>query len=134
MKRLLIKPLCLGLLLLWQMSAVFAVDQYPLATSEQTAQFMQLSKNMRCLVCQNESLADSSAPLAIDLLQKIYKQVQLGQSDQAIVQYMVARYGNFILFKPPVEHATWLLWFGPFVLMMIGFVVVAKLIINSKRL
>lgn len=121
------------LLLLMMLSvSVLAVDQYPLDTPKQQAQFSRLSKQMRCLVCQNESLADSSAPLAIDLRKKIYHQVQAGKSDSQIVKYMVNRYGQFVLFKPPMQQTTWLLWFGPFIIMLIGFVVVAKMVIRSR--
>jgi len=79
-----------------------------------------LSQDLRCLVCQNTTLADSSAPLAEDLRQEIRKLMREGKSDQEVIDYLVARYGDFVLYKPPVNESTALLWFGPFLLLIIG--------------
>lgn len=79
-----------------------------------------LTEQLRCLVCQNMTIADSHAPLAIDLKNQVRDKLAHGMSDQAVVDYMVERYGDFVLYKPPVKSTTWLLWFGPFVLMLGG--------------
>ncbi len=79
-----------------------------------------LSQDLRCLVCQNTTLADSSAPLAEDLRQEIRKLMREGKSDQEVIDYLVARYGDFVLYKPPVNESTALLWFGPFLLLIVG--------------
>jgi cytochrome c-type biogenesis protein CcmH len=82
-----------------------------------------LEEELRCLVCQNQSLADSNAPLAEDLRREVRTLADTGKNDQEIRDFLVARYGDFVLYKPPVKATTWLLWFGPFVLLLGGGVV-----------
>jgi cytochrome c-type biogenesis protein CcmH len=81
---------------------------------------VHLAEQLRCLVCQNQSLADSHADLAVDLRRQIREQVAAGKSDVAIIDYMVERYGDFVRYRPPVKASTLLLWFGPPVLMVFG--------------
>ena len=81
---------------------------------------MRLAADLRCLVCQNQSLADSHADLAIDLKNQVRSQMQAGKSDAEIREFMVARYGDFVLYKPPLKSTTALLWAGPFVLLAAG--------------
>jgi cytochrome c-type biogenesis protein CcmH len=81
---------------------------------------MRLSAELRCLVCQNQSLADSHADLAIDLKNQVRSQMQAGKSDAEIREFMVARYGDFVLYRPPLKSTTALLWAGPFVLLAAG--------------
>ena len=90
---------------------------------KQEAQFKHLLKELRCLVCQNQDLADSHAPLAKDLRKKVYNWIILGKTDEEIRQELSARFGDFILFKPPVKGATLLLWFGPLLFFLIGLVI-----------
>lgn len=78
---------------------------------------INLSQNLRCLVCQNESLASSRADLAQDLRSEIREMIRAGKSDDQIIEYLTNRYGDFVLFKPPVKPTTWLLWFGPFAML-----------------
>ena len=80
----------------------------------------RLEEELRCLVCQNQSLADSNAPLAEDLRREVRGLAVAGKSDDEIKQFLVARYGDFVLYNPPVKQTTWLLWFGPFVLLAGG--------------
>jgi len=87
------------------------------------ARLKRLEEELRCLVCQNQSLADSSAPLAEDLRREVRGLATQGKSDDEIKQFLVARYGDFVLYRPPVKSTTWLLWFGPFVLLAAGGVV-----------
>jgi len=82
-----------------------------------------LEEELRCLVCQNQSLADSSAPLAEDLRREVRALADGGKNDQEIRDFLVARYGDFVLYKPPVKATTWLLWFGPFALLLGGGIV-----------
>lgn len=103
--------------------AAWANSVYPLATPRQEAQFTHLLKELRCLVCQNQDLADSNAPLAKDLRQQVYEMVKEGKSDSEIREYLTARFGDFILFKPPVKAITYLLWFGPLFFLILGFVI-----------
>jgi len=92
---------------------------------------MALAENLRCLVCQNETLAGSHADLAVDLREQIREQMKAGKSDQEIIAFMTERYGDFVLFLPPVKMTTYLLWFGPFVLLGAG--VVVQLIYLKRR-
>jgi cytochrome c-type biogenesis protein CcmH len=87
---------------------------------------VRLSEQLRCLVCQNQSIADSNAELAVDLRRQIHEQIALGRSDGEIVDFMVQRYGDFVLYRPPVKATTILLWFGPALLLLIGIVVLAR--------
>ena len=84
------------------------------------ARLKAMSQELRCLVCQNSTLADSDAPLAEDLRKEIRLQMRAGKSDGEIVDYLVARYGDFVRYRPPVNNATAVLWFGPFFLLIIG--------------
>jgi cytochrome c-type biogenesis protein CcmH len=79
-----------------------------------------LDESFRCVVCQNQSLADSAAPLAAELRARIREQVQAGADDDAIRAYMVQRYGDFVLYRPPMKPVTWALWFGPFIALTLG--------------
>ncbi len=83
-------------------------------------QVQRLSTELRCLVCQNQTLADSHAELADDLRQEIREMAAKGMSDQQIIDYLVARYGDFVRYRPPLKPATFLLWFGPFLLLIAG--------------
>ncbi|CAM2976361.1 cytochrome c-type biogenesis protein CcmH [Legionella worsleiensis] len=103
--------------------ASFANSFYPLNSPAQEAQFEHLLKDLRCLVCQNQDLADSNAELAKDLRLQVYQMVKEGKSDSEIHDYLTSRYGDFILFKPPVKTVTLLLWFGPFVFLLLGILI-----------
>jgi len=87
---------------------------------------MALASELRCLVCQNQTLADSHADLALDLRNSIREQMERGASDKEIVGFMTARYGDFILYRPPLKAVTLLLWFGPFLLLAIGAAVLVR--------
>jgi cytochrome c-type biogenesis protein CcmH len=120
MKKLLIILLLISNFVLVSSSA-FAGEAKPLGDDPVLeARLKTLSQDLRCLVCQNTTLADSSAPLAEDLRQEIRKLMREGKSDKEVVDYLVARYGDFVLYKPPVNNETALLWFGPFLLLIIG--------------
>lgn len=99
----------------------FANDAAPLADDPVTEQrLITISEEMRCLVCQNESLAGSRSDLANDLRREIRTLIKEGKSDDQIRAFMVERYGDFVLYRPPVKPITWLLWLGPFVILLIG--------------
>jgi cytochrome c-type biogenesis protein CcmH len=101
-----------------------AKDAAPLAQDPVLEQrLISISEEMRCLVCQNESLAGSRSDLANDLRREIRTLIQEGKSDDQIRTFMVERYGDFVLYRPPVKPITWLLWIGPFVILVIGIVV-----------
>ena len=92
------------------------------------ARLAKLSKELRCLQCQNQTLADSPAGLAADLRREIREQMKAGKSDQEIVAFLTQRYGDFILYRPRVTFTTYLLWFGPFVLLLAGLYVLFRYI------
>ena len=79
-----------------------------------------LSSELRCLVCQNQTLADSSAPLAVDLRNQVREQLKSGKSERDVIDFLVARYGDFVLYRPPLQANTVLLWLGPFLLLVAG--------------
>jgi cytochrome c-type biogenesis protein CcmH len=87
---------------------------------QKTEDFRALTSELRCLVCQNESLAGSNADLAQDLRKEIYEMMQAGKSKEDIIDFMVARYGDFVLYRPPLKPSTYPLWFGPLLLLLIG--------------
>ena len=93
---------------------------------------MALAEDLRCLVCQNETLASSHSDLAVDLRRQIREQMKAGKSDQEIIAFMTERYGDFVLFRPPVKMTTYLLWFGPFILLVAG-VAVQYLYLKRRR-
>ena len=102
-------------------NTAFAGDAKPLADDPVIeARLKAMSSELRCLVCQNTTLADSTAPLAEDLRKEIREQLRAGKSDQEVIDYLVARYGDFVRYRPPVNNETALLWFGPFLLLIIG--------------
>ena len=111
----------LFILFLLLANTAFAGDAKPLADDPVIeARLKAMSSELRCLVCQNTTLADSTAPLAEDLRKEIREQLRAGKSDQEVIDYLVARYGDFVRYRPPVNNETALLWFGPFVLLIIG--------------
>jgi len=93
---------------------------------------MTLAAELRCLVCQNQTLADSNAPLAEDLRNQVREKMRRGASDSEIVDYMVARYGDFVLYRPPFKLTTVLLWFGPLLLLAAGFVVLLRRVLRRR--
>lgn len=116
------KRIALPLLLLAGVAfSTLAKDAQPAAADPVLEErVMNLARELRCLVCQNETLADSRADLAVDLRNQIREQMKAGKSDKEIIAFMTERYGKFILFRPPVDSTTYLLWFGPFVLLLGG--------------
>ncbi len=95
-------------------------------TPEEIERLQRVASELRCLVCQNQSIAESTAGLAVDLKQQALEQIQAGKSDEDIRSYMVERYGEFILYKPAFSASNAVLWGGPFVLLALVFVVVIK--------
>ncbi len=104
------------------------VETYEFASPEQEQLYLKLSDTLRCLVCQNQSIAESNADLATDLRKEIYNMLQQGMDEDEIVAFMVERYGDFVLYKPPMKPMTWLLWFGPAIILIAGFVFVMRIV------
>lgn len=99
---------------------------------DQQQRYQTLKEELRCLVCQNQSLADSHADLAQDLRVQVYNMIEDGQSNDEITAFMVERYGDFVLYRPPLKDKTLLLWFGPFILLLVGLYVVYRLARKSR--
>jgi len=98
----------------------FTLEEFRFDSREQEQEFRELIGKLRCLVCQNESLAGSKAELAQDLRNEVYKMMRAGRSKDEILDFLVARYGDFVLYEPPLKPSTYFLWFGPFVLIATG--------------
>jgi cytochrome c-type biogenesis protein CcmH len=125
------KRLAALLLLALSLATGFAKDAAPLAEDPVVEQrLIAISEEMRCLVCQNESLAGSRSDLANDLRRELRTLIKAGKSDAQIREFMVERYGDFVLYRPPVKPTTWLLWAGPFLLMVTA---VAVLLVYLRR-
>ena len=110
-----------------------AIEPMPFANHAQELRFQQLTRQLRCPMCQNETLADSNAPIARDLRNQIFQLMQQGKSDEQIKQYLVARYSNYVLYDPPLQPGTWLLWFGPLLILLGGAAVVVIALRKRNR-
>ncbi|HHI94641.1 MAG TPA: cytochrome c-type biogenesis protein CcmH [Gammaproteobacteria bacterium] len=125
------KMLVILLCLLAFTSLAAAKEATPMATDPEMEKTVNaIAAELRCLVCQNQTIADSHAPLAVDLKNQVRNMVESGQSQDEIVDYMVQRYGDFVRYRPPMKASTMLLWAGPFLLLLIGVVV---LVVNLRK-
>jgi cytochrome c-type biogenesis protein CcmH len=125
------KGLLIVLLLLQVPTWAVAKEATPMAMDpELEKKVNEISSELRCLVCQNQTIADSHAELAIDLKNQVRDMVKAGQTQKQINEYMVTRYGDFVLYRPAVKPTTMLLWVGPFLLLLIG---LAVLVINLRK-
>ena len=115
-------------LVLWcrLLPAVAGLETFDFTGNVDEDRFKALISELRCLVCQNQSLADSDAELAHDLRLEVYEHMQQGKSDGEVVDFLVSRYGDFVLYNPPVKPSTYLLWYGPFVLLALGLFLLVK--------
>ena len=111
--------------------SAMAIQEIELENIDDETRFKELSNVLRCMVCQNQSIADSNAELARDFRNQVKEKLNAGQTNDEIVDFMVQRYGDYILYKPPFNMATALLWVGPFLLVIIGFGVVYR--INRRQ-
>lgn len=122
----------LFLLLLAVLSPMSFAEQTKVEESVLEKHVYKLTEELRCLVCQNQTIADSHSGLAIDLRNEVREKIQRGDSDEEIKAFMVDRYGDFVLYRPPVKSTTWLLWFGPFFLVLIGLVILYVQVKSSR--
>ncbi len=116
-------------------TAVFAqaIEPLPFKNHAEEIRYQQLTAKLRCPMCQNETLADSNAPIARDLRHQIFDMMQAGKTDEEIKTFLVDRYSNFVLYDPPLERDTILLWFGPAVILVIGAIVVVVQVRRRSR-
>ncbi len=116
-------------------SSAVAKDAQPLAEDPKLEErVMAVSQELRCLVCQNETLADSRADLAVDLRNEIREQMKSGKSDKEVIAFVTARYGDFVLYRPPVRPSTYLLWFGPFILLVAALIFLFRFVRRRREL
>ena len=115
-----LRAACLGALLVAPAFAFAVTPEEMLRDPKQEARARELSAQLRCMVCQNESLDESEAPLAADIRRLVREKIVAGESDETIKAFLVARYGDFILLKPPLKAATVLLWAAPFLMLLLG--------------
>ena len=122
----------LFIFLLMMSGSGYAVDTRQLSDPEQQETYETLTKELRCLVCQNQTIADSNAELAADLRRQVYEMLQQGKSKQEIIQFMTDRYGDFVLYKPPFQGKTSVLWIAPVVFLLLGLITVFFFIRRKK--
>lgn len=127
--------LCLLMLSLLSLQLAWAVDNAPpLADPALQARYEALTHQLRCLVCQNETIADSGATLAADLRRELREKIVAGQTDPEILKFMTDRYGAFVLYKPPFEERTWVLWLGPAAFLVLGALIAVRIISRRAKL
>ena len=110
-----------------------AIDTYEFANDAERARFRELTQELRCPKCQNQDIADSNAPIATDLRREIFRMLGEGKDNQQILDFMVARYGDFVLYKPALTSKTAVLWFGPLALLVGGLVVIGVIVGRRRR-
>ena len=103
-----------------------SIEAYTFENREQEKIYHSLIEDLRCLVCQNQNISESNAELAKDMRRKTYEMVKQGKSEKEISAFMVTRYGDFVLYRPPFEPMTWLLWFGPLIIFVFGLIFVVR--------
>ncbi len=118
------KRLLIALVLVVTASLAWSQEPLEFASEEEQRRFESLTGELRCLVCQNQSLADSDAPLAHDLRREVFDMMQAGHSDEEIKRFLLERYGDFVLYRPPVKGNTLVLWLAPGLLLLVGAAVV----------
>lgn len=128
------KWLCVLFLMLSSMQLQAAIEIYQFEQAEHEQLYKQMIDELRCLVCQNQNLSASNAALAQDLRKQTYEMVTQGQSHEQIIDYMTQRYGDFVLYRPPVKTSTALLWFGPFILLIAGLMMLIMTLKKRKQL
>lgn len=129
----LLKYLILSVAIAFSIQAQARIDAYPFDDADKEAVYKKMIQELRCLVCQNQNLADSNAELAMDLRRKTYEMATQGKSEEEIVEYMTQRYGDFVLYRPPLSGSTLFLWAGPFIILFIGLFVLIRVIRARKQ-
>jgi len=107
-------------------SVAAPIETFKFDSAETEKVFHKLSEELRCLVCQNQNIAESNADLAKDLRLEIYTMLSEGKSEEEIVEFMVQRYGDYVLYRPPFKPMTWLLWFAPIIIFVFGLIYVVR--------
>ena len=127
------KSILIACLLSVSLSLHAAIETYQFDSPEQEARFRQLGYELRCPKCQNQAIGDSDAEISGDLRAEVYRMLKDGATDDEIKEFMVARYGRYVLYNPPLDKSTLILWFGPAVLLILGGIFVGLRIRQSKK-
>lgn len=114
-------------------TAQAAIDTYEFSSEAERQRFRDLTFELRCPKCQNQNIADSDAPIAMDMRREVHRMLEEGQSDGQIVGYLVDRYGDFVRYKPPVELRTLLLWYGPWALLGGGLLALVVIVVRRRK-
>ncbi|MCV2401358.1 cytochrome c-type biogenesis protein CcmH [Marinomonas sp. C2222] len=123
---------CLFLITLFAVNSM-AEELLTFRSELNQTRYQSLVEELRCPKCQNQNLADSNSSIAIDLRKQVYLMIESGKSDQEIVDYMVARYGEFVLYRPSYSSATYLLWYGPFAFLVLGLMAFIMVLVTNKK-
>ena len=115
------------------MSAVAVIEIAPLSNAELEARYRELIEELRCPKCQNQNLADSNAPIAADLREQVRTLLEEGRNDDEIVEFLVARYGEFVRYRPSLQSSTTILWFAPAALLVVGLAVITLVVRSNRR-
>ena len=118
--------------LLVSVTSFAAIDTYQFKSPEDEQRFHQLTAELRCPKCQNQNIADSDSPIAKDLRREVYRMVDTGAQDAEVIDFMVTRYGDFVLYRPKVNSQTWFLWYGPYIVLGLGLVVILLIVFLRK--
>ena len=127
-----IRVAMLVLLLTFTPLAVAKVEVLQFDTEEQEATYNKMIDELRCLVCQNQNLADSNAELAVDMRRKTHEMVMQNKNEKEIAAFMVERYGDFVLYRPPLNSSTLLLWSGPFLILLVGVTLLIRTVLSRR--
>ncbi|WP_257295385.1 cytochrome c-type biogenesis protein [Endozoicomonas sp. YOMI1] len=118
--------------LLFMGTAYGVIDSYKFSTPEQEQRFFELTNELRCPKCQNQSIADSNAPIAQDLRREVHRLLNEGADNQAVIDFMLARYGDFVLYKPRISGVNLVLWLGPLLMLLAGLAVLVVVVRKHK--
>lgn len=129
----LLRRLLLGLALLCASGAAIAIDPLPFRDAAEEARFRALAAELRCVLCQNQSLADSNAGIAQDLRKEVFGLMREGRSDEEIKDFLTERYSEFVLYRPRIEPRTWLIWFGPAAVLLAGALAIVVIVRRRSR-
>lgn len=128
-----LKIIPLLVILLFSAQSFAAIDVYDFDDEEKRVDFVALTKELRCPKCQNQDIADSNAPIAADMRKEVHRLLKEGKDKESIVAYMIDRFGEFVTYKPKKTSETYMLWYGPWILIFVGIIVILSLARLNKK-
>lgn len=120
------------ILLFLSVPSYAAIDAYSFKSESDEKRFHDLAAELRCPKCQNQNIADSDSPIAKDLRAEVYRMVDEGAGNESIIDFMVTRYGDFVLYRPKMNSQTWLLWYGPYIVLGLGGLVILAIVLQRR--